>query len=109
MKKVALAMLGGGALLLVLGIIIWAVNKPNFYAGIPSEQASTTADAKDFRNMLLRRAAEADAAYSGCLFSSANVVCQGATAVPFLTYGGILLMLAGGCVFVASRRQALSA
>jgi hypothetical protein len=106
MKKIAFALLGLGALLVVFGCIMWAVNKPNFMAGFPQQQMMSDPDddARWKRELMVgvQRAAQA---YNRCLFSSSYAICQSVTAVPFLNIGGILVFLSGAGLFVFGRRS----
>lgn len=109
-RKIALGVMGLGALLIVFGFAMWFANKPDFSGELARReqhhQQNTgrpmhPEDRRQFMATLTRN----EQAYRGCLFSSQVAICQFAPATPYLNIGGILLIVAGAGLFMFSRRR----
>jgi len=113
MKKAAIAVLGAGGVLFALGFIIWMANAPGFETKalreIEALGNSRLGRDTEYTDNILRTGRELDAEYRRCLFSSPSNNCNTVSAVPYMTIGGILLLVIGGGLFLFDRQKARGA
>lgn len=101
------AMLVGG-LLLVFGLLIWTINKPDFVSETVKILRSTNAAVGGRRDLAYERemvenARKAQSAYTDCLYAS-GMVCQQVQSVPFFVLGGSMILIAGLGLFAFARK-----
>ncbi|MDR6871119.1 hypothetical protein J2Y55_002127 [Bosea sp. BE125] len=108
-KTISLAATGFGAALFLFAVIMWVGNKPDFYklgtstCGLFGSPGGRQYD--QCYEEAVRNGDAASSAYNGCLFSSRYALCQGVTAVPYLSIAGIMILLGGGGLFLYGRTR----
>lgn len=101
MKTIGLGVAGLGAVLFAFAVIMWTVNKPDYSQLLRSCGSQPNSAAyKDCERMIGPTVNASISAYNGCLFASRYQACANVMAVPYLSIGGILVLLSGIVLFV---------
>ena len=90
MARFSLGVSAAGALLIILGVLIWLVNRPDYFAVAGTDEW----------NEFARRASDA---YNTCLFAYRYMACEPIPHVPYFTIGGALLLFAGLGLYLFAR------